>query len=123
MEYDNGSQEGRVAWANAARCDGKEESVGNDNDRFGVLLSADAWELLEEALEPYKQEGRIGRYLYCHELTFDGGFASLSFTPDQVGRRIKHGMTIMIPAGYVIFVARSTDEDRVAIGFSPPSDR
>lgn len=120
MEYDGGVRGFKTSWGNAIRYDGKEESVGNDNDRFGVLLSADAWELLGEALDPYKQEGRIGKYLYCHQLTFDGGFASLSFTPDQVDGRIKHGMTIMVPARYIIFVAHSTDEDGAAIGFSHP---
>ena len=92
--------------------------MGSDNDRWGVLLSADAWELLGTALKPYKHEGRIGSYLYCHQLTFDGGLASLSFRPDQVGGRIEHEMTIMIPAEYVIFVARTTDDDRDSIGFS-----
>ena len=104
------------------RYGGKEGSVGNDNDRWGVLLSADAWELLGKALEPYKQEGQIGSYLYCHQLKFCGGLASLSFKPDQVGGRIDHEMTIMIPAGFVIFVARTTDDDRESIGFSHPSD-
>ena len=98
--------------------------MGSNNDRWGVLLSADAWELLGAALKPYKHEGRIGSYLYCHQLTFRDGLASLSFKPDQVGGRIEHEMTIMIPAEYVIFVARTTDDDRDSIGFShPPRQR
>lgn len=94
--------------------------MGNDNDRFGVLLSADAWDLLGKVLEPYAQEGWIGKYLYCRQLDFDGRFACLSFTPDQVGGRIKHGTTIMVPAEYIIFVARLTDDDGAAIGFDHP---
>ena len=95
--------------------------MGSDNDRCGVLLSADGWELLGKALEPYKQKGQIGSYLYCHQLTFRDGLALLSFKPDQVGGRIGHEMTIMIPAGFVIFVAHTTDDDRESIGFSHPS--
>ena len=96
--------------------------MGSDNDRCGVLLSADGWELLGKALEPYKQKGQIGSYLYCHQLTFRDGLALLSFKPDQVGGRIENEMTIMIPAGFVIFVAHTTDDDRESIGFSHPSD-
>lgn len=91
--------------------------MGTKDDKFGVLLYDEAWEVLSSALKPYEQNGPIGRYLYCKKFDVVGLFATLTFTPEQVNNRIKDEMSIWIPASFIKFVATATDANAKAMGF------
>ena len=85
--------------------------------KYWVLLFEHAWKELGEALEPYQQEGPIGKYLYCQDLNCDGYFVKMTFTAEQVDNRIDCVMHISIPNSFVKFIAEAADSDRPPIGF------
>ena len=96
------------------RCGRKANMTDN---KFGVLLSEEAWQELGEVLKPYQQEGAIGKYLYCKDLHLNGLFVAMTFTPKQIDNRIDCEMRVFIPSHFVKFIAESKDPGRAPIGF------
>ena len=92
------------------------------DQQYGVLLFEEAWEQLGEAVDPYRKEGPIGKYLYCNELEVCGQFVTMTFTPDQVDEKIGDEMTILLPIGFIKFIAHATKSDILPIGFRPQSN-
>ena len=88
-----------------------------NDDKFGVLLFEHGWKELGNILEPYEQNGPIGKYLYCKKIETIGQFIMLTLTPEQVNGRIKDEMTIWIPVSFVKFIASSTEANAKPIGF------
>ncbi len=85
------------------------------NAKYGVLLFDEGWAALGNAIQPYAQAGRDGRYLYCKELRFESVFIVLTIAPDQVQNRIKSEMSIYIPSSFVKFIASGPE---ASIGFA-----
>lgn len=87
---------------------------------FGILLSAQAYEDIGEALKPYVQQGPIGPYLYAESVENLGNFILLSILPEEVQNRIACPMTIWIPVQYVKFIVGS--ERSEILGFTSKSN-
>lgn len=58
-----------------------------EDGKCRALLSEHGWTELDEALEPYVQNGAFRRYVSSNALSFQGALDHLSFTPSQVQSR------------------------------------
>jgi len=86
------------------------------HDRFGVLLTEQAYQDLGEALKPYIQHGPIGKYIYAKSVENQGNFVLMTILPEQVQNKIGNIMTIWIPTPFVKFIVGSENLD--SLGFS-----
>lgn len=89
----------------------------NNKAVCGVLLNAQAYAVLGEALRPYIKEGPIGKYIYCRTAQQIGSFLDMTFSPEMCDGSVKDEMRISIPLQYVEFIASA--EGSLPIGFNP----
>jgi hypothetical protein len=83
---------------------------------YGILLFDDAYKILSPALDPYLQQGKIGKYIYGTKATHDGAFLNIIISPEIVDGRIKDEMEISIPLNFVKFIVSASSLDDF-IGF------
>lgn len=76
----------------------------------GVLLIEDAYDLLGDAIAPYVQEGRIGKFIYCESAVQNGNFIDMHFRPEQCDGTIQCPMQVSIPVQFVKFMATGITE-------------
>ena len=83
-----------------------------------VLLTEEAYALLNGYIDPYVKVGRRGKYLHCTSAVQNGNFIDMRFTPEQCDGSVKCNMTVSVPAHFVKFMVSGSDE--ISIGFASP---
>jgi len=86
-----------------------------DKKICGILLHEESYSVLAPAIDPYLQEGRIGKYIYGINAINDGYFLNITVTPELVNGRILDSMEISIPLQHIKFIVRSTTKE--SLGF------
>lgn len=82
---------------------------------YGILLTLEGWEEVGDALAPYTNEGRIGKYIYASRVLPDGPFFVFkSETENSDGGVFR--ADISIPHRFVKFVISASQEAN--IGFA-----
>jgi hypothetical protein len=83
----------------------------------GVLLYDCAYQEIGAALDPYVNEGTIGKFIYCKSAIQNGAFLVMTFKPEQCDpmARVVEDMTISVPLKYVKFMVEG--EKSLPIGF------
>lgn len=85
---------------------------------IGVLLRDEGWTMLDKALEPFKQKGPIGSYLYCASFEHDNQFAILTFEQAHAHVELANPMRIRIPLWAVSYIAEIAEPEAARkIGF------
>ena len=81
-----------------------------------VLLTDDAYALLDGYIDPYVREGRRGKYLHCTSAVQNGNFVDMTFKPEQCDGSVMCNMTVSIPLHFVKFMVSGSDD--ASIGFA-----
>ena len=76
----------------------------------GVLLTEEAYACLGEAIAPYVQEGRIGKFIYCESATQNGNFVDMCFRPEQCDGTVHCPMQVSVPIQFIKFMATGITE-------------
>ena len=82
----------------------------------GVILTDAGIKDLGKTIEPYLQEGTIGKFIYCSMAVQNGAFIDMTFEPSQTDGSVKERMVVSIPVQYVKFMA--TGAKSLPIGFA-----
>jgi len=82
----------------------------------GVLLTEIGIKDLGDAITPYLQTGKIGKYIYCSVAVQNGNFVDMTFEPSQTDGTVTSRMIVSVPVQYVKFMV--TGAKSLPIGFS-----
>jgi len=79
---------------------------------YGVLLTNQGWQDLEQGLKPYYSEGPIGKYIYCSNVRPDGPyFVMEAIVKNSDGSDFN--AEILIPHHYVKLVISASEKSQI----------
>ncbi|MBA5639503.1 hypothetical protein H3H37_20790 [Duganella sp. LX20W] len=79
----------------------------------GVQLVDEAYALLGDAIAPYVQTGRIGKFIYCESAVQNGNFLDMRFRPEQCDGTVQCPMQVSVPVNFVKFMAAGINEKQL----------